>query len=82
MIVYILSSLIKKTKYFYRKEKKISVKECTEPLLWDANYDRENNDYTSALRPGRFKWWIFHKFHILFFMLDIFYLSNFFPSII
>ena len=26
------------------------------PVLWNANYDRENNNYTNALRPRRFKW--------------------------
>ena len=25
------------------------MKACTKPLLWDANYDRENNDYTDPL---------------------------------
>ena len=28
-------------------------------LLRDANYDRENNDFTKALRPRRFKCAIF-----------------------
>ena len=36
--------------------KKILVKACTKPLLWDANYDRGNNNYMNALRPRRFKW--------------------------
>ena len=53
--MYILSSSIKKEKKklknYYRKEKKIQVKECTKPLLCDANYDRENNDSVNALRP-------------------------------
>ena len=30
----------------------IWVKECTKPLLLDANYD---HNYTNALRPRRFK---------------------------
>ena len=30
------------------------MKECTEPLLCEANYDRENNDSTNALRSRRF----------------------------
>ena len=56
IIVYILSSLLcKKLKTFYRTEKKIEVKVCTKPLLWNANYDRENDDSTNALRPRRFK---------------------------
>ena len=25
-------------------------------VFWNANYDRENDDYTNALRPRRFKW--------------------------
>ena len=28
----------------------------TGTLAWDGNYDRENNYYTNALRPRRFKW--------------------------
>ena len=28
----------------------------TEPLLWNANYDR---NYTNALGPRCFKWWDF-----------------------
>ena len=50
----LFSFIYKKTKN-YRKEKKIKVKECTKPLLCDANYDRENNDSTNALRPRCFK---------------------------
>ena len=46
---------LKKCIKFYRKEKKIEVNECTKPLLFDANYDHENNDYTNDLRPLRFK---------------------------
>ena len=25
-------------------------------VIWNANYDRENNDYTNSLRPRRFNW--------------------------
>ena len=31
------------------------MKECTKPLLCEANYDRENNDSANALRPRRFE---------------------------
>ena len=51
IIVYIVSSLIKrKTNTFYREEKKIQTKGCIKPLLCDAYYDRENNDSANALR--------------------------------
>ena len=30
-------------------------------VFWNANYDRENNDYTNALRPRRFKWCDFRQ---------------------
>ena len=50
-------------------------------VLWNANYDHENNDYMSDLRPRRFKWCNFSiNFMILFDMLDTFYLSGFFPK--
>ena len=72
---------LKKNQKFLSGGKKIQVEACTRPLLCDANYDRENNDYTNALGPCtsilivRF----FHKVYmILFHMLDTFYLSNFF----
>lgn len=39
-----LSSFIEKKLKIDRTEIQISVKECTKPLLRDANYDRENND--------------------------------------
>ena len=52
---YILSSLAKKIKKNYRTEKKILLKACKIPLLWNANYDREN-DYLNTLCPHRFKW--------------------------
>ena len=82
-IVYILSCLIKKIKSFYWTEKKDIAEACKNPLLWNANYDRENNDYTNALRPRRFKWCDFlTNFMILFHMLENFYVSNFSPSIL
>ena len=49
----ILFNVTKITK-FYRTERKISVEAWTGPLLWNANYDREN-DYTNNFRPRRFK---------------------------
>ena len=57
IIAHILSSLIL-TKKIYRTEKK-KVKACKKSLLWNANYDREINDYTNALPPRRFKWYDF-----------------------
>ena len=30
--------------------KRIKVKACTKPLLWDANYDRKDKDYTIYVR--------------------------------
>ena len=50
--VHIVLLNLKKTKKFYRKEKK---KACMKPLLCYANYDRKNNDSTNALRPRRLK---------------------------
>ena len=47
----ILLNLRKRNKKNYPQEKKIEVKKCTKPLLCDANYERENNDSTNALRP-------------------------------
>ena len=47
IIAYMLSSL-----KHISEGKKIQVKECTRPLLWDANYDR---NYRNPLRPRRFK---------------------------
>ena len=43
-------------KYIYRTGKNILVKQRKKPLFWKASYDRENNDYTNALRPRCFKW--------------------------
>ena len=37
--VHIILLNLKENEKFYRKEKKIEVKECTKPLLCDANYD-------------------------------------------
>ena len=55
-VVYIIILFsFKRIEKFYRTEKKIYVKACTKPLLWNANYDRENDDSTNALRPRRFK---------------------------
>ena len=56
-IVYILSSLVSKELKNFTGRKKIYIymKACTKPLLWNANCDRENNDYTNALRPRHFK---------------------------
>ena len=69
IILYILSSLIQKK--IYRTEKKVKAR--TKPLLWDANYDRKNNDYTKALRPRRFKWFNFSKKILtLLYVLDTF----------
>ena len=53
--VHIILLNLKKTKKFYRKEKKIQAKACMKPLLCDANYDPKSNDSTNALRPRRFK---------------------------
>ena len=45
-------------------EKKIYVEAYTKPVLWNANYDRENCDRTNAFRPSRFKWCeFFYKFY-------------------
>ena len=46
------------SKKFHRKEKDIG-ESVQKSVLWNANYDRENNDYANALRPRRFKWWDF-----------------------
>ena len=55
--------------------KKIKVKACTKPLLWDAKYD---HNYTNALRPRRFK--LCDIFYMILFSYTIgtFYLSSFF----
>ena len=41
MIVYILSTVNRKK---LSEDKKIWVKDCTKPLLCDANYDRKSKD--------------------------------------
>ena len=55
MVATILSSLIKK-----KLKKFIFTISCRKayknPLLWNAKYDHENNDYRNALRPRRSKW--------------------------
>ena len=59
------------------------MKACKKTVLWNANYDREDKDYTNALIYVHvvLNGVIFHKFHmILLYMLDTFYLSGFFPS--
>ena len=79
MIVYILSSLIEKIRFSYRKERKAQVKACTKPLLWDRNCNRENNGHKKAYVHIVLNGVIFHKIYmILFHMLDIFYLLRFF----
>ena len=67
MKVYMLPFLIEEN---YRNEKKIYVKECTKPLLWDRNYDYENKYYTNGLRPGSFKWSDFLYSQVIFNMQD------------
>ena len=73
--VHIILFNLKKIQNIYRRtEKKIVVKAFTKTLLWNANYDRENNDFMIAFL-------FFDKFYmILFHMLDTFYLSGFFPK--
>ena len=44
----ILFNLKHTVKIFIGQKKKIKLKACKNPLLWNANYDRENNDYTNA----------------------------------
>ena len=51
--VHILFDL-KKNKKKLLEGKKIYMKYTA--VLWNTNYDRENNDYMNALRPSRFKW--------------------------
>ena len=64
----------KNFKNFYRAKKKKKKKKAGSmyiPVIWDANYDCENNDYTKLndLRPHCFKFYM-----IVFHMLDMFYL--------
>ena len=53
---YILSSLIKKIIFFYHTGKKTQLKTSKYLLLWNANYDRESNNYLNALCPRHSKW--------------------------
>ena len=51
---------------------------CSKPLLFDANYDRKNNDLTNDLHPRRFKLYdVSTNFMMLFYMLNTFYLLSF-----
>ena len=46
IILCISSSLIEKEiQKFLSGEKKIQVKACTKPILWDAKYDHENTNW-------------------------------------
>ena len=56
----------KKFKRFLSEGKKIQVEACKKYVLWNANYDRENNDYANALRPRGFKWSGFSTHFILY----------------
>ena len=79
--VHIILFNLKKIKTFIGQKKYIAER-VPKPLLWNANYNGKNNDYTNSLRPRRFKWCEFSTdFMILFHMLDTFYLSTFFSSI-
>ena len=55
IVVQIIAFQVKKIKKkIVRKEKKkISLKECTQPFLQDANYDLENNDSRNVLSQCR-----------------------------
>ena len=50
IIVFILSSLIKKKikNFLSGRKKDVDQYLCKKNLLWKANYDRENNDYTNT----------------------------------
>ena len=77
IIPYILSFLIKKKLTDGKKGIGESVQKT---VLWNANYDRENNEYTNTLRPRCFM--IFQQIsYDVFHKLDTFYLSGFIPSI-
>ena len=47
-------------------------------LLCDANYDRENNDSTNALRPRRFKWSDFIVLYARHFLLPVNFFSKYY----
>ena len=53
--IFIIFLNLEINKYFFIGQKK-RYEACKNPLLWNANYERENNDYTNAFRPRRFKW--------------------------
>ena len=58
------------------------MKVCTKPLLWKANYHRENNSYRTlyiyvVLNRAI---WMNRCYIILFHILGTFYLSKFFPA--
>ena len=57
--VHIILFNLKRLKIIYWTEKKdiltLDESEHKTGILWDAKYDRENNHYTNALRPRRFK---------------------------
>ena len=50
-----LFNLNKFKKFFFYRKGDIGER-LHKTVIWDANYNRENNDYTNALRPRRFKW--------------------------
>ena len=54
----ILFNLQKSKKILPDREKDVGESE-QKTVLWNGNYDRENNDYRNALRPCLFKWWDF-----------------------
>ena len=59
------------------------MKEWTKPLLYDANYDRERNNSTNALRPCRFDGVIFPEilYDIVLYALSLHFLPvKFFPK--
>ena len=53
--VHIILFTLKK-QFIKWKKKKIFVEAWTKLALWDANYDRENEDSTNAFRLSHFKW--------------------------
>ena len=60
IIVYILTSSIQWNLKNSIGQKKDIGESMQKTVLWKANYDRENNDYTNALRPRHFKWCDFY----------------------
>ena len=58
------------------------MKACKNPLLWSANYDRKNNDYTNALRLRCFKWCEFSTNSISYcFICSTLYTCNVFSKV-